>query len=176
MEVNADENHWKLGYLKNLYELVSHHSHIPIPPHHPLVGKNAFTHYAGVHVTAMAKDESLYQSLDPKILGIKSNFALGMQSGLSAVALALKQIGREDLAQNKDLIARILQEIKKIAKRGTPIDIEKELPTIIQSCCITNLSPSQEIHLNIEEELLEIEGENLPNTQAIPNGRYPVSV
>jgi 2-isopropylmalate synthase len=128
-----EENFWKMGYLKDLYNLVSAYSHIPISPHHPVVGKNAFTHYAGVHVTAMAKNERLYQSLNPEIFGIKSSMTLGIQSGLTAVELALKQIGRPEVAENKDLVVKILKEIKEIAKRGTPIDIEKELPTIVVS-------------------------------------------
>ncbi len=129
-----EKNFWQLGYLKDLYNLVSEYSHVPIYPHHPAVGKNAFTHYAGVHVRAMAKDECLYQSLNPEILGIKSSIALGMQSGLTAVELALKQIGREELAENKYLVAKILKQIKEIAKRGTPIDIEKEFLEIIDNC------------------------------------------
>lgn len=129
-----EEIFWQLGYLKDLYNLVSEYSHVPISPHHPVVGKNAFTHYAGVHVTAMAKDERLYQSLNPEILGIKSSIALGMQSGVTAVELALKQIGREELAENKHLVAKILKEIKKIAKTGTPIDIDKEFIEIIDNC------------------------------------------
>ena len=129
-----EKNFWKLGYLKDLYNLVSEYSQVPISPHHPAVGKNAFTHYAGVHVTAMAKDERLYQSLNPEVFGIKSSIALGMQSGLTAVELALKQIGREELAENKYLVAKILKQIKEIAKRGTPIDIDKEFIEIIDNC------------------------------------------
>ena len=129
-----EEIFWELGYLKDLYNLVSEYSHVPIAPHHPAVGKNAFTHYAGVHVTAMAKDERLYQSLNPEMLGIKSSIALGMQSGLTAVELALKQIGREELAENKYLVAKILKEIKEMAKRGTPIELEKEFIEIIDKC------------------------------------------
>lgn len=130
---------WNLSYLKDLYDMVSEHSHISIPPHRPLVGKNAFTHYAGVHVKAIAKDEELYQSLNPEIVGRKSSFALGMQSGLTAVELALQQIGRADLVENKDLVAKILKEIKEIAKRGTPIDIDKELSEIVKRCCTISL-------------------------------------
>ncbi len=128
-----EEIFWKMGYLKDLYNLVSTYSHIPISSRHPVVGKNAFTHYAGVHVTAMAKNERLYQSLNPEIFGIKSSMTLGIQSGLTAVELALKQIGRPEVAENKDLVVKILKEIKEIAKRGTSIDIEKELPAIVVS-------------------------------------------
>ncbi|MBD2570329.1 LeuA family protein [Anabaena lutea] len=138
-EMGEEGNHWQLGYLQDLYNFVSEHSHISIPPHQPITGKNAFTHYAGVHVKAVAKDEMLYQSLNPQILGKKSSLALGMQSGYTAVELAMKQIGRAELAENKDLVAKILQEIKAIAKRGTPIDIEKELPEIVERCNIEQL-------------------------------------
>ncbi|WP_071187883.1 2-isopropylmalate synthase [Trichormus sp. NMC-1] len=138
-EMGEEGNHWQLGYLQDLYNFVSEHSHISIPPHQPITGKNAFTHYAGVHVKAVAKDEMLYQSLNPQILGKKSSLALGMQSGYTAVELAMKQIGREELTKNKDLVAKILLEIKVIAKRGTPIDIEKELPEIVDRCNIKQL-------------------------------------
>lgn len=134
---------WDLSYLKKLYDLVSEHSHISIPPHHPVVGKNAFTHYAGVHVKAVAKNEELYQSVNPEILGIKSSFALGMQSGYTAIQLALKQIGRGEIAENQDLVAEILNEIKEIAKRGTPINIDQELPAIIERCSIRQIITSE---------------------------------
>jgi 2-isopropylmalate synthase len=135
IDMGEAEKNWQLNTIDDLYKFVSEHSHISIPPHKPITGKNAFTHYAGVHVKAIAKDEQLYQSLNPHILGKKSSLALGMQSGYTAVQLALKQIGKGDLAENQDLVGKILQEIKVIAKRGTPIDIEKELPSIVYRCC-----------------------------------------
>ncbi len=134
-DIFEGKSYWNLRCLQELYNLVSEHSYISIPPHHPVIGKNAFTHYAGVHVKAVAKNEELYQSLNPEVLGMKSSFALGMQSGMIAVELALKQIGRGELTEDKHLVATILNEIKEITKRGTPIDIENELTTII-NCCI----------------------------------------
>jgi 2-isopropylmalate synthase len=132
IDMGEKEKKWQLNYLEELYKFVSQHSHIPSPPHQAITGKNAFTHYAGVHVKAVAKNEELYQSLNPQLLGKQSSFALGMQSGYTAVQMALKQIGQGELAENKDLVDKILQEIKVIAKRGTPIDIEAELPKIIE--------------------------------------------
>ncbi|MFB2646915.1 2-isopropylmalate synthase [Raphidiopsis sp. BLCC-F218] len=127
---------WQLHFLRDLYDFVSKYAHIVIPPNRPIIGKNAFTHYAGVHVKAVVKDESLYQSLDPQTLGMKSSIALGMQSGSTAVEEALIHIGRQDLAQNKDLVSKILQAVKEIAKRGRPIDIQEDLPGIIDRCQI----------------------------------------
>ncbi|HIK30265.1 MAG TPA: 2-isopropylmalate synthase [Oscillatoriales cyanobacterium M59_W2019_021] len=132
MEILEDESVWKLNHIQELYRLVSDRAYIAIPPHRPIVGKNAFTHYAGVHVNAIAKDEFLYQSLNPEIFGIKSQFALGMQSGQAALEMALKQIGQGDLVRDREFVANLLEEIKEIAKRGTPIDIENELPEIVE--------------------------------------------
>ncbi|MDY6939493.1 MAG: 2-isopropylmalate synthase [Cyanobacteriota bacterium] len=135
-------SNWQLNYLKDLYRLVSERSYISIPPHRPIVGKNAFTHYAGVHVNAITKDEKLYQSLDPEIFGIESQFALGMQSGQVALEMALHQIGRGELIEKKDVVTDLLQNIKEISKRGTPIDIEKELPTIVERFLMSQMIAS----------------------------------
>ncbi|TAE56263.1 MAG: 2-isopropylmalate synthase [Nostocales cyanobacterium] len=134
IDMGESKQLWQLNYLSDLYNFVSEHSHIPIAPHHPIIGKNAFTHYAGVHVKAISKDERLYQSLNPEILGCKSSVALGMQSGYTAIEIAMKNIGRGDLVQDQNLVNLILQEVKKISKRGTQIDIEKELPSIVERC------------------------------------------
>jgi 2-isopropylmalate synthase len=134
IDMGEPESTWNLNYLEQLYELVSKYSHILIPPHSPVVGKNAFTHYAGVHVKAIAQDEAFYQSLNTKNLGSKSSLALGMQSGTTAIELALKQIGKENLSKNSSLINQILDEVKELAKRGTQIDIETEFPTIVNKC------------------------------------------
>ncbi|MFN6469335.1 MAG: LeuA family protein [Nostoc sp. SerVER01] len=142
-DIVEEKSSWNLSHLKELYDFVSEHSHISISPHHPLVGKNAFTHYAGVHVNAVAKDERLYQSLNPEIFGIKSSLALGVQSGYIAIKLALKQIGKEELAENQDLVIKIFQQIKEIAKRGTPIDIENELPAIVERCTVSQIITSE---------------------------------
>ena len=143
---------WNLSELKELYDLVSDRAYISIPPHQPVVGKNAFTHYAGVHVKAVAKDEALYESLSPEILGRKPDLALGMQSGCTAVKLALKQIGKSALVDNPELVAKILQEIKAIAKRGTPIDIDKELPAIVERCANNSKEfKIEDFRLQIEE-------------------------
>ncbi len=139
IDITENQSCWDLSFLKDLYELVSQHSYIAIPPHHPVIGKNAFTHYAGVHVKAIAKDESLYQSVNPQILGRESSLALGMQSGCAAVEMALKQIGRGELIENKNLVFDILKEIKSIAKRGIPIDIEKDLPAVVERCTLSHL-------------------------------------
>ncbi|MGH7900908.1 MAG: LeuA family protein [Thermodesulfobacteriota bacterium] len=126
--------HWRLGILKDLYELVSEYARIPIPCNQPVTGKNAFTHCSGLHIRALRRDPWLYQSIDPALFDRRWQITLGVQSGRAAVELALERIGRFDVVDNKDLVGAIVKEIKAIAKRGRPIDIEEEFPAIVERC------------------------------------------
>lgn len=124
--------HWRLDILKELYDLVSGYSRIPIPRNQPVTGKNAFTHCSGIHISALRKDPWLYQSLDPTVFDRKWEITLGVQSGRAAVELALERMGRMDIINNNDIVSNIVKEIKAIAKRGRPIDIEEEFPAIVE--------------------------------------------
>ncbi len=39
-----------------------------------------------------------------------------------------------NIVDNKDLVSEILKEIKRIARRETPIDIEEELSAVVERC------------------------------------------
>ena len=56
---------WRLDQVAGLYDLVSGFSGVPVPAHFPVMGRNAFSHCAGVHSQAALHDPRLYQSLDP---------------------------------------------------------------------------------------------------------------
>jgi 2-isopropylmalate synthase len=61
-----------------------------------------------------------------------------MQSGYAAVEMALKEIGRGEMSVNKDLVANILQEIKEITKRGTPLILRKNCQKLQYAPTLTN--------------------------------------
>ena len=132
--MGESKRRWEFKYLQELYHLVSQASRISIPPLFPIMGKNAFTHYAGVHVTAIAKDPMLYQSLNLESLAHQNKLALGMQSGRNSIELALKQIGKEEMIENESLIKSILKEVKFLAKQGTLIDIHNEFINLVNRC------------------------------------------
>ncbi len=134
VEMGESKRRWEFKYLQELYHLVSQASRISIPPLFPIMGKNAFTHYAGVHVTAIAKDPMLYQSLNLESLAHQNKLALGMQSGRNSIELALKQIGKEEMIENESLIKSIIKEVKFLAKQGTLIDIHNEFINLVNRC------------------------------------------
>jgi 2-isopropylmalate synthase len=119
---------WKLNRLPELYELVSKFSGISIPDNFPLVGKNSFTHCAGVHTHAAAINPMHYENLDPRLFGRERHFALDHMSGLASIKYALKLIGETELDASQEL--EILNEVKTIGQAGRTVELS-ELPHIV---------------------------------------------
>jgi amino acid adenylation domain-containing protein len=132
--------HWRLNQLAELYALVSASSGRSIPRHRPVTGEDAFTHHAGVHVKAMKETPTAYQSLDPGLFGRTWAFCLGVQSGHGSVEAALERIGRREVITNRPLVSDILREIKRVAKRGRPIELVREFEAIVERCAMRQLS------------------------------------
>ena len=121
---------YNLESLPDLYKLVEKHSSINIPVNFPLVGKNAFTHCAGIHTHAAAVDPVHYQSLQPEIVGRKTEICLDHMSGLSSVKYGLKQINADC---SKETVREVLKEVKIVGRKGRIVDPE-ELRYIVKMC------------------------------------------
>jgi 2-isopropylmalate synthase len=126
----SDETDYNLQKLPQLYELVSKYAGVPIPAHFPLIGKNAFTHCAGVHTHAALKDPTHYQSTDPAAVGREMDVSLDHMSGLSSAQWAIDKL---QIDVDKELLNRILDIIKSIGQKGRTVDLT-ELHHIIEWC------------------------------------------
>ena len=130
-----ENNNWNLKLLPDLYSLVSRFTSISIPVNFPVVGKNAFTHCAGIHTHAAMINPLHYQSLDPDILGRKTEICLDHMSGFSSVKYAMKQLG---INADKDIITRVLDEVKLVGRKGRTVD-QDELRYIVNLCKQRNI-------------------------------------
>jgi 2-isopropylmalate synthase len=130
LDHDHEMHNWNTSKLMELYELVSKYSRIPIPAHFPIVGKNAFTHCAGVHTHAAMENPLHYQSLDPKILNRKMEVSLDHMSGLSSIQWALEQLKIELDAEHTK---QVLDTVKSIGQKGRSVDLE-ELRHIVEWC------------------------------------------
>ncbi len=114
---------WKLTRLPDLYALVSRFSGVPVPRTFPVMGRNAFTHCAGVHTQAALRNPLHYESLSPAIVGRRSEIALDHMSGMAALRHSLAAIGDEDVPD--DLAARVLTKVKAVGQSGRTVDLEE---------------------------------------------------
>lgn len=116
-------NQWDLTKIPALYELVSEHSGVPVPANSPVVGKNAFTHCAGVHTHAAAVNPMHYESLNPEIVGRTRNFALDHMSGIASLKYALQILDLTDI--DDDIQMEILKVVKSVGQRGKTVELSE---------------------------------------------------
>ncbi|KPN63550.1 2-isopropylmalate synthase [Aliiroseovarius crassostreae] len=88
----------------------------------PFVGENAFTHKAGLHASAVGKDGSLYEHIDPRNVGRSSKTTLSSQAGLSNLRIYLKRLG-VSACQNDGRLQVILDEIKQRECDGENVEL-----------------------------------------------------
>jgi 2-isopropylmalate synthase len=99
--------------------LVSQLTGIAVQPNKAIVGENAFSHEAGIHVHGVLSESSTYEPMRPEIVGKERTLVVGKHSGVHAVQNKLKEYGL-DLAtdQMKEVVARV----KKYAESGKKLD------------------------------------------------------
>lgn len=88
---------------------------VPVAPSKPLIGGNAFTHESGMHVHGTLADTSLYEPIDPAMIGRTRRFALGKHTGKASVKRVLTEIG---IGADEEQVAKILIRVKELGDKG----------------------------------------------------------
>lgn len=81
------------------------------------VGKSAFAHKGGIHVSAVMKAKSTYEHIDPELVGNETRVLVSDQSGMSNINFAAKDFG-EDFINNPEAGRRLLKELKELEHQG----------------------------------------------------------
>jgi len=87
----------------------------------PYVGGSAFAHKAGLHASAIAKDPSTYEHVDPALVGNTRIVPMSNQAGQSNLRARLAEAGLTVPNDDKAL-PRILDRIKEKEARGYSYD------------------------------------------------------
>ncbi len=85
------------------------------------VGASAFAHKAGLHASAILKDPSTYEHIDPAVVGNERIIPMSNQAGQSNLRRRLAEAGIE-VAKDDPALAQILDEIKAREDRGYTYD------------------------------------------------------
>ena len=85
------------------------------------VGASAFAHKAGLHASAILKDPTTYEHIDPASVGNRRIIPMSNQAGLSNLRKRLADAGLEVAADNPAL-PRILEQIKEREGQGYSYD------------------------------------------------------
>ncbi|MCX7816819.1 MAG: citramalate synthase [Syntrophales bacterium] len=110
-----------LSKLTKLSNFVSDIANVPPLNSRPFVGKSAFAHKGGVHVSAIIKNRRAYEHIDPRLVGNMQRVIVSDLSGKSNIEYKAKELGI-DLGSNSDLSRKIVEEIKKLEDEGFSFD------------------------------------------------------
>jgi D-citramalate synthase len=111
-----------------LSRMVSRMTGLPLSPNKAIVGENAFTHEAGIHVHGLLADTSTYEPMHPETVGRKRRIVLGKHAGKASVELALREFG---LGVTGDQLAQIVSRVKEMGDKGKRVS-DADLQTIAE--------------------------------------------
>ena len=87
----------------------------------PYVGSSAFAHKAGLHASAIAKDPTTYEHIDPALVGNTRIVPMSNQAGQSNLRERLERAGLA-VEKGDPALTRILDRIKEQEARGYSYD------------------------------------------------------
>jgi isopropylmalate/homocitrate/citramalate synthase len=126
-----EKNNWDLRLLVEMSQTLSRFCGTRLDDNSPIIGKNAFSHKAGLHVSAVVQNPENYEYFSPEIVGRKRNFIIDKMAGSNTLQQKISDMGLEI---NKDDGTRLMSYIKSKEKGTTS---ENEIIQILKdNTCI----------------------------------------
>ncbi|MFH2025378.1 MAG: alpha-isopropylmalate synthase regulatory domain-containing protein, partial [bacterium] len=100
-----------------LSHYVSEIANLVHPNNMPFVGKSAFAHKGGIHVSAVMRDSASYEHIKPETVGNKRRVLVSDLSGKSNIVFKADELG-VDLESDTDKIPEIVQQLKQLEHEG----------------------------------------------------------
>lgn len=87
-----------------------------------LIGRDVFSHEAGIHVDGLLKDPHNYQGVDPALVGRSHQLVLGKHSGSQGVVHAYRQLGVTVNRWQASLLLPLIRQFVQLHKRSPQAD------------------------------------------------------
>jgi 2-isopropylmalate synthase len=107
----------KLQQLTALSHFVSEIANVANPNNMPFVGRSAFAHKGGIHVSAMMKDNRTYEHILPEQVGNSRRVLVSDLSGRSNIFYKAEEL-KIDIEKHKDRVQQIVKKIKDLENQG----------------------------------------------------------
>ncbi len=99
----------------------------------PIVGRDVFTHAAGIHADGDAKGDLYTTALAPARFGRKRRYALGKLSGKASVNENLKRLGIQLSDQERDLVLQRIVELGDKKHAVVPEDLRFIIADVLKT-------------------------------------------
>jgi 2-isopropylmalate synthase len=107
----------KLAQLTTTSRLVSEIVNLAPDDCAPFVGRSAFAHKGGLHVSAVQKNPITYEHITPEAIGNERRIVISEQSGLSNIFAKASNFGIK-LEKNDPICQQILEKLKHLESQG----------------------------------------------------------
>ncbi len=111
----------KLKTLREVSTLVYELANVTPFARQPYVGRSAFAHKAGLHVSGIQRNARTYEHVDPSMLGNDRRVLLSELSGRANIVYKAKEFGLE-LDAGNEKIGALLDELKRLESAGYVYD------------------------------------------------------
>ena len=138
--------------------LVEHLSGVYLPPNTPIVGDNAFSHEAGIHVHGVLGHRGNYEVINAEFVGKKSRIAAGKHAGRHGVFKMVQDMGFEP---TEDQLKIIASRVKTIGDTGKVLT-DSDLYAIAKD--VMNLRIEDRVKL---QQLLVVTGNTITPTSSV---------
>ncbi|MEK6233218.1 MAG: citramalate synthase, partial [Planctomycetales bacterium] len=120
-------------------------------PNQPFVGPSAFAHKGGMHVHAVARATESYEHIPPEAVGNERRFLVSELSGRSNI-LALTT--KHDMAENKELMSKILAQVVRLENQGYQFEAaEASVELLVKRCAGTYRAWFERLHYRVNSEV-----------------------
>ena len=107
----------QLAKLTQTSRLISEVVNLAPDDHAPFVGRSAFAHKGGIHVSAVERNPLTYEHIEPETIGNQRRIVISDQSGLSNVLAKARTFGHE-LNKQDPACRQILERLKGLESEG----------------------------------------------------------
>src|SRR4051794_36190824 len=111
----------KLAGLAGVCRFIAELANLPLRNDQPFVGKSAFAHKGGIHVSAVLKDSATYEHIKPEAVGNRQRVLVSDLSGRGNIVYKLKQHGLADRLE-EDTRRVLLERIKQMEFEGYELE------------------------------------------------------
>ncbi|WP_281886082.1 citramalate synthase [Paenibacillus sp. YYML68] len=107
----------QLASLTNVARYVSEIANMHMPINQPYVGAAAFAHKGGIHVSAILRDSSTYEHIQPELVGNKQRVLVSELAGQSNLVFKAQEMGLDFNTSNQET-KQLIERIKEMEHQG----------------------------------------------------------
>ncbi len=111
----------QLANLASACRFIAELANLPVPGNQPFIGRSAFAHKGGIHVSAVLRDAATYEHIKPEAVGNRQRVLLSDLSGRGNILYKLKQHGLEERLTD-DARRELLERIKHLEYQGYELE------------------------------------------------------